>query len=66
METAKMIREDFLQQNAFDRRWTPIPRYEKQFRLLELILQYDTLCRDALTRGADMNSAVCHCPRASR
>ncbi len=53
METARMIREDFLQQNAF------IPEdayssYGKQFRLLDMIIRYDTLCRAALGRGAEL------------
>ena len=54
METAKMIREDFLQQNAFIDE-DAYSSYAKQFRLLDMILRYDELCRDALTRGADMN-----------
>ena len=54
METAKMIREDFLQQNAFVDE-DAYSSYAKQFRLMDIILQYDTLCRDALNKGADMN-----------
>ena len=54
METAKMIREDFLQKNAFVDEDT-YSSYAKQFRLLDIILQYDSLCRDALNKGADMN-----------
>ena len=54
METAKMIREDFLQQNAFVDE-DAYSSYLKQFRLLDLVLKYDVLCRDALNRGADMN-----------
>ena len=54
METAKMIREDFLQQNAFVDE-DAYSSYAKQFRLLDIILQYDSLCRDALNKGADMN-----------
>jgi V/A-type H+-transporting ATPase subunit A len=54
LETARMIREDFLQQNAFvdiDNFST----YDRQFRLLGMILEYDKLCRAALEKGADMN-----------
>ncbi|MCL1827912.1 MAG: V-type ATP synthase subunit A [Oscillospiraceae bacterium] len=54
METAKMLREDFLQQNAF----LDIDSYsscERQYLLIDLILEYDLLCRDALARGGDMN-----------
>ena len=54
METAKMIREDFLQQNAFVDE-DAYSSYLKQFRLLDMVLKYDVLCRDALTKGADMN-----------
>ena len=54
METAKMIREDFLQQNAFVDE-DAYSSYAKQFRLLDIILRYDELCRDALDKGADMN-----------
>ena len=54
METAKMIREDFLQQNAFVDE-DAYSSYGKQFRLLDLVLQYDALCRAALDKGADMN-----------
>ena len=52
METAKMIREDFLQQNAFVDE-DAYSSYAKQFRLLDLVLRYDVLCRDALHKGAD-------------
>jgi V/A-type H+-transporting ATPase subunit A len=48
-----MIREDFLQQNAFvdiDN----FSSYDRQFKLLGLILDYDKLCRAALEKGADM------------
>ena len=54
METAKMIREDFLQQNAFVDE-DAYSSYAKQFRLLDMVLQYDALCRDALAKNADMN-----------
>ena len=54
METAKMIREDFLQQNAFVDE-DAYSSYAKQFRLLDIVLRYDALCRDALNKGADMN-----------
>ncbi len=55
METAKMIREDFLMQNAFMDE-DAYSSYNKQFRLLGLVISYDELCRDALSRGADMNA----------
>ena len=52
LETARMIREDFLQQNAF----TDIDgysSYDRQKKLLAVILSYDKLCRDAVAKGAD-------------
>ncbi len=54
METAKMVREDFLQQNAFVDE-DAYSSYAKQFKLMDLVLRYDSLCRDALEKGADMN-----------
>ena len=55
METAKMIREDFLQQNAFVDE-DAYSSYAKQFRLLDLVLRYDSLCREALDKGVNMNA----------
>ena len=50
-----MIREDFLQQNAFVDE-DAYSSYLKQFRLLDMVLKYDVLCREALGKGADMNA----------
>lgn len=55
LETAKMIREDFLQQNAFIN-IDSYSSYERQVSLMGLILDYDTQCRAALDQGADMNA----------
>lgn len=55
METAKMIREDFLQQNAFVDE-DAYSSYGKQFRLLDMILKYDAMSREALNKGADMKA----------
>ncbi len=52
LETARMIREDFLQQNAFVD-LDSYSSYGKQGKLLGLILQYNALCREALDKGAD-------------
>ncbi|NLC72291.1 MAG: V-type ATP synthase subunit A [Ruminococcaceae bacterium] len=54
LETSKMIREDFLQQNAFIDE-DAYSSYGKQFELLNLILEYDLLCQSALKTGADIN-----------
>ena len=51
LEVARMVREDFLQQNAF----TDIDgfsSYDRQEKLLAMILRYETLCRDAIAKGA--------------
>ena len=53
LETARMIREDFLQQNAFVTE-DAYSTYEKQYRLLDLVLKYDTACREALEKDADL------------
>ena len=53
LEIAKMIREDFLQQNSFNEiDW--YSSFDRQFRLLKLILDYDGLCRDAVAKGAPL------------
>ena len=54
METAKMIREDFLQQNAFVD-IDSYSEYRRQYLLLGLILRYDAECRDALEKNAPMH-----------
>ena len=55
LETAKMVREDFLQQNAFVDE-DAYSSYQKQFRLLDMVLQYDEACRAALQQNADVNA----------
>ena len=53
LATAKMIREDFLQQNAF----VDVDSYsetERQFMLLGIILTFDTLARAAIAQGAEL------------
>ncbi|MCI2058194.1 MAG: V-type ATP synthase subunit A [Oscillibacter sp.] len=51
LETARMIREDFLQQNAF-LDVDSYSSYDRQEKLLGLILDYDRLCRDAIAKSA--------------
>lgn len=53
LEATRMIREDFLQQNAFSDTDAYTP-YQKQFQLLRLILLFADLGKDALERGAPM------------
>ena len=53
LETAKMIREDFLQQNGFmEIDW--YSSYDRQFKIMGLIFEYDRLCRAAIQKGADV------------
>lgn len=51
LETAKMIREDFLQQNSFVET-DNYSDYERQAMLLEIILKYGELSQNALSQGA--------------
>jgi len=55
METAKMIREDFLQQNAFVDE-DAYSSYAKQYRLLDLVLKYDAICREALKQDPNLDT----------
>ena len=57
LETAKMIREDFLQQNAFVD-VDSYSSYDRQARMLKIILTYDALCRAAIEKGADINALI--------
>ena len=57
LETSKMIREDFLQQNAFVD-VDSYSSYERQSILLQMILDYDSLCRAAMEQGADLNRLI--------
>ena len=50
LETAKMIREDFLQQNSFVD-IDSYSEYDRQARMLALIREYDNRCRAASERG---------------
>lgn len=51
LEIARMLREDFLQQNAF-MDVDAYSSFDRQMRLLALILHYEALCRDAIDKGA--------------
>jgi V/A-type H+-transporting ATPase subunit A len=54
LETAKMIREDFLQQNSFVD-IDSFSEYDRQGRMLDIIRQYDAQCRSAAQRGGALN-----------
>ena len=51
LEIARMLREDFLQQNAF-MDVDAYSSFDRQMRLLALILHYEALCRGAIDKGA--------------
>ena len=54
LETAKMLREDFLQQNGFmEVDW--YSSYERQDKMIQMILDYDKLCRAAIEKGAPVS-----------
>jgi V/A-type H+-transporting ATPase subunit A len=57
LEGAKMVREDFLHQNAFE----PVDTYtslRKQYQLLHLILTYYRLAEEALGKGAALEALL--------
>ena len=54
LEVAKMIREDFLQQNSFVD-IDSYSEYDRQARMLVMIRDYDEHCRAAAERGGDLN-----------
>ena len=53
LEVAKMIREDFLQQNSFVD-IDSYSEYDRQCRMLDMIRQFDTRCRAASEQGASL------------
>ncbi len=53
LETARSLREDFLQQNAFHEVDTYCPG-EKQYHMLRLILKFHKLITDAVEKGVPM------------
>ena len=57
MQAAKMIREDFLHQNAFDDRDT-YTSLEKQHRLLKTILRYYEDAKKALKEGVPLDTLL--------
>lgn len=57
LEVAKTIRVGFLQQNAFHPDDTYVP-LEKQNKMMDIILQYDTRLKDAIAHGIVMSKIV--------
>ena len=53
LEAARSVREDFLQQNAFED-GDSYTSLDKQYRLIKLILSFYKKSGEALTRGADI------------
>ena len=57
LATAKMIREDFLQQNSF----VDIDSYsetERQYMLMAMILSFDVLSRAAIAQGVELGKIL--------
>ena len=54
LEVARMIREDFLQQNSFADN-DAYSEYDRQARMLSLIRQYDAQCLNAAERGGNLS-----------
>ncbi len=54
LEIAKMLREDFLQQNSFVD-IDSYSEYDRQARMLAMIRHYEDLCRDASAKGGSLN-----------
>ena len=52
LEVARMLREDFLQQNAF-MDVDSYSSFDRQKKLLGLVLRYETLGREALQQGVE-------------
>jgi len=57
MEGARSVREDFLQQNAFDEVDT-FSSLKKQFRLLKLVMSFYSEAEKALREGADIDEIL--------
>ena len=53
LEVARMVREDFLQQNAF-LDIDSYSSYDRQEKMLAMILRYEALCRGAIAQGASV------------
>ncbi|MBQ7643018.1 MAG: V-type ATP synthase subunit A, partial [Clostridia bacterium] len=64
METAKMIREDYLHQNAFHETDT-YTSLNKQYRMLRLIKKFYDLGNEAVANYADLD-AILNCPAKER
>ena len=57
LEVARMLREDFLQQNAF-MDVDSYTSFDRQERMLSMILRYDELAREAIARGAQIDAIL--------
>ncbi|HIQ63379.1 MAG TPA: V-type ATP synthase subunit A, partial [Candidatus Avichristensenella intestinipullorum] len=57
MEVARSLREDYLQQNAFDEVDT-YTSLQKQYRMLRLVLAYGEKGRQALDAGANLSAVI--------
>ena len=59
IETARIVRVGFLQQNAYHKEDTYVP-LEKQYLMMKAILQFYTLAKKALVGGVNVDKII-HC-----
>ncbi|MBQ6000240.1 MAG: V-type ATP synthase subunit A [Clostridia bacterium] len=57
LEVTRSIREDYIQQNAFDDN-DAFSTYDKQSKMLALVLSYYDVCLDALNKGAGLDDLI--------
>ena len=57
LEVTRSIREDYIQQNAFDDN-DAFSTYDKQAKMLALVLSYYDVCLDALRKGAHLDDLI--------
>ena len=57
IETARVIRVGFLQQNAYHKDDTYVP-LDKQFKMMKIIIQLYDNCRDAVNQGVPFSKLL--------
>ena len=57
IETARIVRVGFLQQNAYHKDDTYVP-LEKQFKMMKLIVKFYERAKDMIAKGVDVNKVL--------
>jgi len=57
LETSRMLRDCFLQQNAMSE-YDSSCSLHKQYRMLEMLLAFNSKCTDALSKGCDLDEML--------